>query len=571
MSLIIGYWTSKESSQDLQQLSAIAANLTDLKITHGPGYAVAINGKHSNLRRDQHPEKINASLSISGKDCSPDVWANISSEELLLGRAVFGRATLFWTQTDSTIWFSSQLRSLLKILEHPSISVNGFYAYGCFSYVPAPDTPVARIFAVPAAMEMSWTTVTSTPQSRSLHEWRESEEQIGDKHHAALSLRRLLEESASTQLESTSQKTIGVFLSGGLDSSLTAALLARNSAKVRAYTLDFSAEHYSEVAHAESVARWLQIPLTKVPVNAKTMRRSLRSTATSLDGLYGDGVTVPLAAMYERASQEVDLVFNGEGGDQLFGGWTNKPLIASAVYGSLETAGPMASEYMRTCHRFYGLEAATYSSLLLPNIDPAGPLRALRRALDPAYTKSLLHRLRRANLLLKGADNIQPRATNLGLAHNLEVRTLFCSRELADWTFSVSDELWLHQTCEKYLLKLAVLDLLPEEIVWREKRGMGVPLTLWLKGSLRRWCQRQLRPQLLAAEGLWEKNLQQRISDGELSGQVQGRRIGETLWLLLMWRAWREQVYDVAATACEEKRRSFRQISVPFVPRLKRA
>jgi asparagine synthase (glutamine-hydrolysing) len=103
--------------------------------------------------------------------------------------------------------------------------------------------------------------------------------------------------------------------------------------------------------------------------------------------------------------------------------------------------------------------------------------------------------------MLKGADNIQPRATNLGLSYNLDVRTLVCSQPLAAWTFGVSGELWLREGCEKYLLKRAVEDLLPSEVVWREKRGMGVPLTLWLTGRLRRWSQRQLRPRALASGG----------------------------------------------------------------------
>jgi len=164
-------------------------------------------------------------------------------------------------------------------------------------------------------------------------------------------------------------------------------------------------------------------------------------------------------------------------------------------------------------------------------------------ALDPSYSRSLLHRLRRANLLLKGADNIQPRATNLGLSYNLDVRSLFCAIPLADWSFGVSSNLWLRAGCEKYLLKRAVEDLLPPEIIWREKRGMGIPLTAWPTGPLRRWWQRQLHPRRMASEGLWQGDLANQISRDELSGHIQGRRIGEMLWLMLMWRAWREYFF----------------------------
>jgi asparagine synthase (glutamine-hydrolysing) len=201
---------------------------------------------------------------------------------------------------------------------------------------------------------------------------------------------------------------------------------------------------------------------------------------------------------------------------------------------------------MRTFHRLHGLEAGVYTQAVRREIEEFDALAPLARVLDPAYTRGLLHRLRRANLMLKGADNIQPRAASLGLSYDLDVRTPFCSQRLAEWTFGIGGELWLRAGCEKYLLKRAVEDLLPFEVVWREKRGMGVPLTMWLNGRLRRWAKRQLHPRVLAREGLWQPEAARRIMDGELSGQVQGRRIGETLWLMIMWRAWCESILQPA-------------------------
>ena len=143
--------------------------------------------------------------------------------------------------------------------------------------------------------------------------------------------------------------------------------------------------------------------------------------------------------------------------------------------------------------------------------------------------------------MLKGAQNIQPRATSLAWAHGLQVRSPFCDLALAQWTFRLSGRLCLHNACEKYILKRAVTTWLPPEIVWRAKRGMGVPLNVWcfqhFWSSLGNW----LHPQRLQAEGLWQDDLPTRIVSGQLGG-IQGRRIGEILWLLVMWQLWREQV-----------------------------
>jgi asparagine synthase (glutamine-hydrolysing) len=513
------------------------------------------------------------------------VWIKASRRQLILGRGAFGRATIFWTQTEEAVWFASRIALLLSVVERAELSTAGFYAYGCFSYTPAPLTPVENIHAVPAGTEMIWGGAASgtRPQQLTRHEWREAAAQITDEKEAAPVLRRLLEESVEGQLERTSNEPVGVLLSGGLDSSLTAALLVRAGARVRSYTLDFGTDCFSEAPYAELVARALGIPLTKIPVTPSRMRRMLDSTAVRLDGLYGDGVTIPLDLLCERAREEVSVIFNGEGGDQLFAGWTNKPLIAASLYGQTANATltpstaraeeeeeAFAARYMQTFHRLYGHERGVYTEALRRDIDGFKPAAFIAGALDPAYTNGLLHRLRRANLLLKGADNIQPRATNLGLSYDLDVRTLFCSERLAAWTFGVCGELWLREGCEKHLLKRAVEDLLPSEVVWREKRGMGVPLTSWLKGRLRRWSHRRLHPRTLEGEGLWEPHTARRISGGELSGQVQGRRIGETLWLMLMWRAWRESVFDSRTRPAHENLHASRRLSLPSLRALRR-
>jgi asparagine synthase (glutamine-hydrolysing) len=91
-------------------------------------------------------------------------------------------------------------------------------------------------------------------------------------------------------------------------------------------------------------------------------------------------------------------------------------------------------------------------------------------------------------------------------------------------------------------LKRAVENWLPPDIVWREKRGMGVPLTNWCLGPLWRAVGEYLTPSVLEDEGIFQPDIAPRVALGQLSGHVQGRRIGEILWLLLMWQSWRRAV-----------------------------
>ncbi|MDJ0734533.1 MAG: asparagine synthetase B family protein [Nostocaceae cyanobacterium] len=491
-----------------------------------------------------------ASISASGIKNLPDAWVNIKENgDLILGREPFGKVPLYWTQQGEVIWFASRLQLLLPIVENPEVNIAGLYTYNCFSYVSTPLTPVNQIFTVNAGVEMIWqiypqSHIISQPKSKQILKWRESTEQIEDEETAISQLQTLLQNAIHRQTEDLRDETVGVFLSGGLDSSVVAALLVQAGVKVRAYTLDFGTAGIPEYPYAEQVAEFLNIPLTKVAATPNKIKKVLISTVKALDMPFGDGVTVPLYLLYQAAKEETQIIFNGEGGDQLFAGWTNKPLIAASVYQGEHSQGQQTfiQQYLRTFHRLWGYEAQVYHPEVYAQIQNLHLEDWLQTALDEELCPSLLHRLRRATLMLKGAQNIHPRATNLGFAHGLFVRSPFCDLPLAQWTFHLSGKLCLQGACEKYILKRAVEYLLPPEIIWRQKRGMGVPLTSWCFHEFWHDLGTWLNPGILRSENRFYPDIAVKIIVGELGGGIQGRRIGEILWLLIIWEIWRVQV-----------------------------
>ncbi len=498
---------------------------------------------------------IAAAYGMTDRDRA-DAWVEMTGDRLVLGREAFGRVPLYWLRQDKTIWFASQLQLLLP-LQNNTVNVSAVYGYSCFSYVPNPVTPVEGIFTVPAGTEQvwQWDDEWDNPKSVRLGEWREADELITDETLAVLELQSLLKNAIDRQIQDLStSEPIGVLLSGGLDSSVMAALLVQAGVKVRGYTLDFGDAENSEVPYAEQVAQHLQISLVKVDASARRIKQALTSTVKALDLPFGDSVTVPLYLLCQAASKDVQVIFNGEGGDQLFAGWTNKPLIAAGLYRSFQAdSAPsqldgFTQDYLRTFHRLWGYESQVYQPEICNQIRSIEPADWLQDALDPTHTNNLLQRLRRATLMLKGAQNIHPRATAIGWANSLKVRSPFCDRDLADWTFRLSGSLTLQGSCEKYILKRAVENWLPYDIVWRQKRGMGVPLTSrcfneWW-GSIGNW----LNPAKLREENLWKPDIAEQIVSGQLGAHIQGRRMGETLWLIMMWEMWRSHILGVKPT-----------------------
>jgi asparagine synthase (glutamine-hydrolysing) len=485
-----------------------------------------------------------ASLSAAGIDDLPDVWVRLSNNTtLLLGRDIFGRVPLYWIQQGQVIWFASQLQLLLPLLDAPQINIAAVYGYSCFSYVPNPLTPIVGIQSVAAGTQLAWDfrdEIILQLETQRSQQWQEQSEKITDEVTAVTELQILLKNAIASQVQDITVP-VGVCLSGGLDSAIIAALLIQAGVKVKAYTLDFGNYGIPEHAYAEQVAQYLQIPLVKVDASPRSISQALIPTVKALDLPFGDGVTVPLYLLAQRASQETEVIFNGENGDQLFAGWTNKPLIAAGIYqgfsqGEHQNRDDFMQQYLRTFHRLWGYDA--YQA----DISDFHAEDWLREALDSKYSDSFLHRLRRAGLMLKGAQNIQPRATNIGLSQGVVVRSPFCDFALTQWSFRLSGGLTLQGSCEKYILKRAVENWLPSEIVWRQKRGMGVPLSSWCLHDFWHNLGDWLNPGILRSEGIFQPDIAAKIVSGELGATITGRRVGEILWLLVMWELWRIHV-----------------------------
>jgi len=415
----------------------------------------------------------------------------------------------------------------------PRLDAAAIHGYLCLSHVPSPLTMWSGVRSLRAGEQ-----AVLRPASLDVHNapaWRECEPAALDQLAAVQELERRLEAAVRSRVGSASE--VALFLSGGLDSSLIAALLVRLGVRVHLFTLDFGAPHHVELPFARRVAEHLGRPLHVVPAGAREVQSALVPTVAALQQPFGDAVTVPLYLLGKAASGYASMVFNGEGGDQLFGGWTNKPMIAAELYGA--GAVSRTETYLTTYHRFYGITDPLYTQRARELTDGVLPAAWVEPALNADGFTSLMHRLRAANLALKGAQNIAPRAVQLADACGLAVRSPFFDTDLTEWSFSLPTEWLLHGACEKHLLKQVAEKYLPSEIVWREKRGMGVPVTEWLLGPLRNEVARYLSPARIRRDGWFAPDAIIALRRGDdRPSELRRRRLGEKLWALLILQAW---------------------------------
>lgn len=471
-------------------------------------------------------------------------WWN--GNRLTLVRDPFGvRSVYYATLPSGTLVFASELKQLLAV---PGIEAKVHYPalhkYLTFSFVPGVDAPIAGIKRVPPGHILTYQ--QGEVRAQSYFELREEiNPRLEEQARAVRFVRKRCQQAVANRL--TGDEKVGLYLSGGLDSSAVAYWLKRANQSLQAFSLDLG-ETSVEKTEASEVARHLEIPLTFVPADGQEVAKIFWDLIWRLDMPFGDAVTGP-QYLLGRAAREagLDVVFNGEGGDQLFGGWTSKPMVAAALYSGLYGEPETLEElYLKSYHKFYGLEEELYSAELQAQVGGAGQRRAiLEPYLGTDQAESFLNRVRLADIWLKGALNILPRAERLTNGWGLDLRVPLFDRALAEASFALPPALKLKGATEKYVLKLLLQNALPEEIVWRKKSGMSVPITDWCLGPLQELLRDLLGPESLARRGLLNAPFVTQLLEGQdVANEVRRRRVGEKLWALAVFEGWMRVFVD---------------------------
>jgi asparagine synthase (glutamine-hydrolysing) len=467
------------------------------------------------------------------------------TKTLTLLRDPFGVRSLYYVQHNKVFYFATELKQLLAVLSIPvELDLIAVHKYLTFSFVPGEDTPIKGIRRLLPGHLLRFCDgrLSITPY----FELKEiADPALEDQAEAARFVRREGRKAVRRRLNGEAE--VGLFLSGGLDSSAVGVWLKDVGAKMRAFTLDFG-EASVEKEQAALVAKTLELPLQSVPMNGSELLPLLEDLVHRLDLPFGDAVTGPHYVL-NKAAKEAGLtaIFNGEGGDQLFGGWTSKPMVAAAIYGGVVDDDSPEEQYLRSYHRFYGLEEQLYSPALRAQITPGQRRALLQPYLHSETVQGFLNRVRLTDISLKGSQNILPRAERLSNAWGIDMRVPLFDRALAEASFRIPPSLKLRGACEKYVLKLALQNKLPEEIVWRRKFGMSVPITDWLLGKkggtkpgpLFTFLQDTLSDQAINRRGLLQSSFVSKLRSGQDEpAETRRRRLGEKLWALLMLELW---------------------------------
>lgn len=436
--------------------------------------------------------------------------------QLLLARDRTGERPLFFIHGAGEVGFASQIAALAG--GHPAArtpDVEALHGYLQSGYFSAPASPMAGVRKVLPGEVVA---LDATGISRRRY-WRWPESKPRQSLDPLAEFDGLFTEAV--RLQSEVDVDFGLFLSGGVDSSLIAAVARkiRPGKRLQAYTLRFGEASYDEGAFAEQVAGFLGVESIPVWVRPEDFPATLAELIRQSGEPLADPAWVPTALLSRRAAQDVRVALSGEGADELFGGYPTyfgaglaeyyarlPRLLRGLVRDAVEHWPPSDKKVTLSflLKRFVqgdGQDPLTRHRLWTSSISSALLERLLAKPKPlPAVAQpeeEMLHRLQRFDLENALAEALLTKADRASMASALELRAPFLNQAVMDFAAALPEQERVKGLDTKVFLKRYALNYLPRTIVHRKKRGLSIPLSHWLRGPLRNWARAKLGSPLL--------------------------------------------------------------------------
>jgi asparagine synthase (glutamine-hydrolysing) len=484
------------------------------------------------------------------------IWDS-RERRLTLVRDRAGERPLFYARNQNEIIFATEIAALVPQGRFPvKFDQEALRKYLQFGIFPAPDTPFAEIRKVAPGEVIQF----DVGGMRREPYWRwqitESVKRPSSLDAFDLTFRTAVARQTDVEVD------FGVFLSGGVDSSLVSAVVRSLHQKrpLKAYTLRFGEQSFDEGRFAAAVAKQLEMELVTVQVKPADLRDGLKSLIRMVGEPLADPAWIPTTLLAQRTAQDNKMALVGEGADELFGGYPTyigagvaerfiqlPGWLRFAIRLVVESLPPSEKKVTISFLLKRFMEGASWNGmtrhrLWVSNITPA-LLRRLGVApidLDnnDAGGGDLLDRAQQWDLETLLAEGLLTKADRASMSSALELRAPFLDEAVMEFAKSLRVEDRVHGFKTKVFLKRYARRYLPNNIVNRRKRGLSVPISSWLRGPLKEWATATLENAHLERVGIHTSAAMELLSEHCQRKADQAR----ALWTLLVLGEWLDWV-----------------------------
>ena len=489
-------------------------------------------------------------------------WYQRSSETLYLARDRFGQKPLFYSQTGEEFVFASEIKALRR---HPTLAnttpdIPALRLYLMMEYVPGPATGIRGIHEVPAGhvLALRGNEHNVSPYWQPGNVIRKADI---DTETATRKLDELLNTAVRQQL--VADVPVGVFLSGGLDSSIIAAIAKRHTPDVATFTVKFPYASFNESSHAESVAAHIGSRHTTVELDQQNCVDGIEHLLSQTDQPFADSSMLPSFLLSRATKQYVTVALGGDGADELFFGYPNFKLLHAARMMAAMPGGvgralravarvmPDSSAYMNRAFLLrqlsYGIgkpanRQSIYWMAAIPPFaqvgiwrDAAGAQADIAQALAPQFPAdadlSLLEQCQRQFISAYLADDILQKMDRASMYASLEVRNPYLSTAVSDYALSLPTQTLFKGITGKRILRSLASTYLQQHTITRRKHGFGLPVSALLRSDLRELAEAVL---LDASNSMYQYIEFETVSGWWAQHTSNKRDRGKALWALLM-------------------------------------
>jgi asparagine synthase (glutamine-hydrolysing) len=500
------------------------------------------------------------------------VW-DAAGRRLLLARDRVGKKPLYWRADGTSLVFASELKALMQDPAMPrEVDLVALHHYLTYQYVPAPWSILRGVRKLPPGHLLVW----QDGRHEVRRYWRLdcTPRAVTDEREAAEELRvRLLD---ATRVRMVSERPLGAFLSGGLDSSSVVAAMARQATgRVKTFSIGFDEQDYDERRYARKLAQWYGTDHHELVVRPSALD-VLPTLTWHFDEPFADSSAIPSFYVAQMSRERVTVVLNGDGGDEVFGGYRryvamactrriSPPAMLRSPLGRLGTrltarstphsppwkAGrvlellghPLPRRYARMMS-YFGPEQkhAIYSDTLRERLAGIDSYELMDAAFAASRAGSEIGAIMDVDVNTYLPGDLLVKSDITTMANSIEGRSPFLDHHLMEWAAGLPDGLKIRSGTTKYLLKRAVADWLPPELVNRPKMGFGVPLAAWLRTELRDLSWDLLTDHTARSRGLFRPEAVTRL----LREHDEGADHSPRLWALIQFELWHRVFVDGA-------------------------
>jgi asparagine synthase (glutamine-hydrolysing) len=481
---------------------------------------------------------------------------------LLLARDKLGKKPLFYSIiSEKSIVFASETKAILAVIPTKNFSHHALSEFMMFGYLTGERTAFVEVKSIPPAHFG----IYSRGELKIKEYWKPNYNSILkiSYQEAKEETRRLLTESIEKRL--ISERPIGVFLSGGVDSTLVAALLSRiHPGDFKTFTIGFNDSNIDESTHASKIARYLGLK-HEIKIVEPNSQILINDITNVLDQPFADTSVIPTFELARYAANEIVVAIGGDGGDEVFGGYTRyltaqkiqkisqflkflDPLSQQLVKRNLitnpklsrllieaQSRSTLSSAYLSVMSRS---SSELFQKLLSSDYLRSEPATNFIDSFENEGAKDPLSSMLRSDLTTYLPGDLLVKADMASMANGLELRSPLLDIKLIEWANSLPSTFKIQNNRTKYILKDLVGDLIPLSILEKPKMGFGIPRASWLRTEFKELSYDLLTDGIARDRGWFNQKCVQNLLDSHQGGLDRSSIIWPMLMLELWARRW---------------------------------